>query len=183
MESHNQKIFSCLQRIASPSRWTAASFYAPWIACFGTRPALTHAVNWISSLTLVFSVDTKRDTAKQWLLYVTHKDWHICHICIEVDNYNRTCITRMLKPVSLASCSLRLIMVFFCKWIETLHYGFCPSEKLTFKDLAKLTAFAAIFKTKSYFRWDSWGSLFIQFHFFSHIRFSLHIFLSFNYFR
>ena len=33
-----------------------------------------------------------------------------------------------------------------------LHYGFCPLVKLTFKDLAKLTAFAAIFKTKSYFR-------------------------------
>ena len=48
----------------------------------------------------------------------------------------------------------------------SLHYGFCPLVKLTFKDLAKLTAFAAIFKTKSYFRWDIWGSLFIQFHFF-----------------
>ena len=48
----------------------------------------------------------------------------------------------------------------------SVHYGFCPLEKLTFKDLAKLTAFAAIFKTKSYFRWDIWGSLFIQFHFF-----------------
>ena len=47
-----------------------------------------------------------------------------------------------------------------------LHYGFCPFVKLTFKDLAKLTALAAIFKTKSYFRWDIWGSLFIQFHFF-----------------
>ena len=34
----------------------------------------------------------------------------------------------------------------------SLHYGFCPLVKLTFKDLAKLTAFAAIFKTKSYFR-------------------------------
>ena len=34
----------------------------------------------------------------------------------------------------------------------TMHYGFCPLVKLTFKDLAKLTAFAAIFKTKSYFR-------------------------------
>ena len=67
--------------------------------------------------------------------------------------------------------------------VVALHYGFCPLEKLTFKDLAKLTAFAAIFKTKSYFRWDIWGSLFIQFHFLSHIRFSLHIFLSFNYFR
>ena len=33
-----------------------------------------------------------------------------------------------------------------------MHYGFCPSVKLTFKDLAKLTAFAAIFKTKTYFR-------------------------------
>ena len=33
-----------------------------------------------------------------------------------------------------------------------VHYGFCPLVKLTFKDLAKLTAFAAIFKTKSYFR-------------------------------
>ena len=66
---------------------------------------------------------------------------------------------------------------------DTVHNGFCPSVKLTFKDLAKLTAFAAIFKTKSYFRWDIWGSLFIQFHFLSHIRFSLHIFLSFNYFR
>ena len=67
--------------------------------------------------------------------------------------------------------------------LGTLHYGFCPLEKFTFKDLAKLTAFATIFKTKSYFRWDIWGSLFIQFHFLSHIRFPPHIFLSFNYFR
>ena len=35
---------------------------------------------------------------------------------------------------------------------QPLHYGFCPLVKLTFKDLAKLTAFAAIFKTKTYFR-------------------------------
>ena len=34
----------------------------------------------------------------------------------------------------------------------SMHYGFCPLVKLTFKDLAKLTALAAIFKTKSYFR-------------------------------
>ena len=33
-----------------------------------------------------------------------------------------------------------------------LHYGLCPLVKLTFKDLAKLTAFAAIVKTKSYYR-------------------------------
>ena len=53
--------------------------------------------------------------------------------------------------------------------VPPVHYGFCPLEKLTFKDSAKLTAFAAIFKIKSYFRWDICGSLFIQFHF-------LHIF-------
>ena len=35
---------------------------------------------------------------------------------------------------------------------QPIHYGFCPLVKLTFKDLAKLTAFAAIFKTKTYFR-------------------------------
>ena len=39
-----------------------------------------------------------------------------------------------------------------CKACYPVHYGFCPLVKLTFKDLAKLTAFAAIFKTKSYFR-------------------------------
>ena len=51
-----------------------------------------------------------------------------------------------------------------CPWIKIkakslplpseapLHYGFCPLEKLTFKDLAKLTAFPAIFKTKTFFR-------------------------------
>ena len=35
---------------------------------------------------------------------------------------------------------------------EAVYYGFCPLVKLTFKDLAKLTAFAAIFKAKTYFR-------------------------------
>ena len=34
---------------------------------------------------------------------------------------------------------------------QPMHYVFCPLVKLTFKDLAKLTALAAIFKTKSYF--------------------------------
>ena len=37
-------------------------------------------------------------------------------------------------------------------WIHTLHYGFCPLVKFTYKDLVKLTALAAIFKTKTYFR-------------------------------
>ena len=36
--------------------------------------------------------------------------------------------------------------------LPTVHYGFCPLVKFTYKDLAKLTALAAIFKTKSYFR-------------------------------
>ena len=33
-----------------------------------------------------------------------------------------------------------------------MHYVFYPLVKFTFKDLAKLSALAAIFKTKSYFR-------------------------------
>ena len=78
-------------------------------------------------------------------------------------------------------CLYAAALLIFC--ILAMHYGFCPLVKLTFKDLAKLTAFAAIFKTKRYFRWDIWGSLFIQFHFLSHIRFPLHIFLTFDYFR
>ena len=78
--------------------------------------------------------------------------------------------------------SINYILKFNCT-TASMHYRFCPLVNLTFKDVAKLTAFAAIFKTKIYFRWDIWGSLFIQFHFLSHIRFSLHIFLSFNYFR
>ena len=90
-----------------------------------------------------------------------------------------------LKEINLIESSLQKYSVLFpsSSSIVPVHYGFCPLVKLTFKDLAKLTAFAAIFKTKSYFRWDIWGSLFIQFHFLSHIRFSLHIFLSFDYFR
>ena len=67
--------------------------------------------------------------------------------------------------------------------MSSVHYGFCPLEKLTFKDLAKLTALAAIFKTKSYFRWDIWGVLFIQFYFLSHFRFSPPILLSFDIWR
>ena len=31
-----------------------------------------------------------------------------------------------------------------------MHYGFCPLVKFTFKDLAKLSALAAIFKTMRY---------------------------------
>ena len=34
----------------------------------------------------------------------------------------------------------------------SVQYGFCPLVKFTFKDMAKLTALAAIFKTKTYFR-------------------------------
>ena len=67
--------------------------------------------------------------------------------------------------------------------IIPMHYGFCPLVKFTNKDLAKLSGLAAIFKTKSYFRWDIWGVLFIQFYFLSHIRFSPPILLSFVYFR
>ena len=36
--------------------------------------------------------------------------------------------------------------------LSALHYGFCPLVKFSYKDLAKLSALAAIFKTKSYFR-------------------------------
>ena len=45
-----------------------------------------------------------------------------------------------------------LTLLTFSFDIQPMHYGFCPLVKLTFKDLAKLTAFAAIFKTKSYFK-------------------------------
>ena len=116
-------------------------------------------------------------------------------ICWQENQEILKTLTTIFKINSLVTIELlKINSLFFSKklcWglgavllsIASLHYVFCPLVKLTLKDLAILTAFAAIFKTKTYFRWDIWGSLFIQFHFLSHIRFSLHIFLSFDYFR
>ena len=84
-DHQESKEFSCLRRIASPSRWTAASFFAPWIACFGTRPENTHGVNWVCivqmyvyrKLTLVLLKRYLTESLSLELQQLSNQHWHL----------------------------------------------------------------------------------------------------------
>ena len=79
---------------------------------------------------------------------------HIHHLVIAIHqlfcSYGRKTIQTFNAPLK-SGLDIQLVEIEPIFGLP-LHYRFCPLVKLTYKDLAKLSALAAIFKTKSYFR-------------------------------